>query len=95
MAYNYPMLQTCLFPIHLAFISIMFRPSSRLLNACRLTLFVRPNCSLCDDAKAALSNVWDQRPFDYKEVNVMAPGQDSWKNVYEFDTPVVCSRALL
>jgi glutaredoxin len=69
----------------------MFRLSSRLLNTCRVTLFTRPNCSLCDDAKVALSKVWDKRPFDYEEINVMAPGKESWKNNYEFDTPVVCT----
>ncbi|KIW06756.1 uncharacterized protein PV09_02446 [Verruconis gallopava] len=65
------------------------KPSMRLLNTCRVTLFTRPNCSLCDDAKVVLSKVWDVRPFDYQEINVMAPGQEEWKNVYEFDTPVV------
>lgn len=67
----------------------MLRPSARFLNACRLTLFTRPNCKLCDDAKLSLSQVWDKRPFDYEEIEVMKPGKESWKNVYEFDTPVV------
>lgn len=71
--------------------SVSMRPSTRLLNACRITLFTRPNCSLCDDAKAVLSTVWDKRPFDFSEVKVMTPGQEAWKKVYEFDTPVVCS----
>jgi glutaredoxin len=56
----------------------------------RLTLFTRPNCSLCDDAKGVLSKVWDRRPFEYDEVNVMDSKQGKWKAVYEFDTPVVC-----
>jgi len=68
------------------------RPSFALLrHACRLTLFVRENCSLCTDAKMVLSKVWDRRPFEYKEINVMEPGQDKWKAVYEFDTPVCSS----
>jgi len=61
---------------------------ARLSHACRLTLFVRENCSLCTDAKMVLSKVWEKRPFEYEEINVMAAGQDKWKAVYEFDTPV-------
>ncbi|RDL41976.1 Glutaredoxin-like protein [Venustampulla echinocandica] len=66
------------------------RPSSRLLqHACRITLFTRENCSLCTNAKSTLSAVWDKRPFDYKEINVMKPGANGWKDLYEFDTPVI------
>jgi hypothetical protein len=25
----------------------------------------------------------------YHEINVMEPGQEKWKSLYEFDTPVV------
>ena len=55
----------------------------------RMTLFIRQNCSLCTDAKDVMSKVWDRRPFEYTEIDVMAPGQTKWKNLYEFDTPVV------
>lgn len=55
----------------------------------RLTFFTRPNCSLCTDAKAVLSNVWDRRPFAYREIDVMTAGNEQWKDMYEFDTPVV------
>lgn len=54
-----------------------------------MTLFIRQNCSLCTDAKDVMSKVWDRRPFEYTEIDVMAPGQMKWKNLYEFDTPVV------
>lgn len=54
----------------------------------RMTLFIRQNCSLCTDAKDVMSKVWDRRPFEYTEIDVMAPGQTKWKNLYEFDTPV-------
>ncbi|GAM82103.1 hypothetical protein ANO11243_000820 [Dothideomycetidae sp. 11243] len=57
--------------------------------ACRITLFTRDNCSLCNDAKHVLSKVWDRRPYEYDEVDVMAEDQNSWKSVYEFDTPVI------
>lgn len=57
--------------------------------ATRLTFFTRQNCSLCDDAKGVMSKVWDRRPFEYTEIDVMAPKQEKWKALYEFDTPVV------
>lgn len=68
----------------------MFRASSRLLD-CRVTFFTRTPCGLCDTAKAVVQNVKATRPFEYQEVNVMEPGQEKWKGVYEFDTPVVGS----
>jgi hypothetical protein len=36
-----------------------------------------------------MSKVWDRRPFEYTEIDVMATHQTKWKNLYEFDTPVV------
>lgn len=66
----------------------IMRATSILYRQCvRLTLFTRPNCSLCDDAKAVLSKVWDKKPFEYDEMNVME--HPKWKALYEFDTPVV------
>lgn len=67
----------------------MFRPARLLQHACRVTLFTRANCSLCDDAKLVLSDVWNKRPFDYTESDVMTAGQERWRELYEFDTPVV------
>lgn len=65
-------------------------PSCRLLqHACRITLFTRANCSLCTKAKQTLSAVWDVRPFIYREIDVMTPEEKSWRDLYEFDTPVV------
>ncbi|KAF2842328.1 hypothetical protein M501DRAFT_1013677 [Patellaria atrata CBS 101060] len=61
----------------------------RLLQQVHITLFTRPNCSLCTSAKAVLSDVWDTRPFAYTETDVMSPGQEKWRNHYEFDTPVI------
>ncbi|KAH6719196.1 hypothetical protein DL95DRAFT_437567 [Leptodontidium sp. 2 PMI_412] len=65
-------------------------PSIRhLQHACRITLFTRMNCSLCTNAKQTLSNVWDVRPFHYTEFDVMKPEAKKWRDLYEFDTPVV------
>lgn len=55
----------------------------------RLTLFTRPNCSLCDDAKEVINYVGKRRPFEYEEIDVMEKQQQKWKALYEFDTPVV------
>ena len=93
----------CLFPSSLAILGfqlilqVNMKPSTRLLqHACRITFFTRQNCMLCTNAKSVLSDVWDKRPFEYKEIDVMAPEGKSWKDFYEFDTPVVCPfRALL
>ncbi|KAL3420910.1 glutaredoxin-like domain-containing protein [Phlyctema vagabunda] len=66
------------------------RPSYRLLqHACRITFFSRSNCSLCTNAKYTLSDVWDARPFVYQEIDVMTPEGKIWRDLYEFDTPVI------
>ncbi|OQO12216.1 hypothetical protein B0A48_02857 [Cryoendolithus antarcticus] len=70
------------------------RPTIRLLSvdharqwAVRLTFFTRPNCGLCNDAKDVMAKVWQRRPFEFTEVNVMK--HPKWKALYEFDTPVL------
>jgi hypothetical protein len=68
----------------------MFRGTSRLLH-CRITFFTRTPCGLCDTAKNVVQNVKAKRALEYHEVNVMDAGQEKWKAVYEFDTPVVSS----
>ena len=66
----------------------MFRATSR-LPACRITFFTRRPCGLCDAAKIVVQNVNTKRPLEYREINVMEAGQEKWKELYEFDTPVV------
>ena len=64
--------------------------TARLLqHTARITLFTRKNCGLCDVAKSVLNNVGKTRSFEYNEIDVMAPGEEEWKNAYEFDVPVV------
>ncbi len=65
------------------------RISSRLLQSCRITLFTRENCGLCTQAKSVLSDVWDKRPFAFKEVDIIKPESKPWRDLYEFDVPVV------
>lgn len=42
-----------------------------------------------------MAKVWERRPFEYTEIDVMAPKQDKWKALYEFDTPVVWPSAIM
>jgi hypothetical protein len=78
----------CVVLVLLIFIANMFRATSRLLD-CRLTFFTRSPCGLCDAAKEVVQHVKSKRPLEYREINVMEPGQEQWKSLYEFDTPVV------
>ncbi len=68
----------------------LMRPTSHFLqHTARITLFTRSNCGLCETAKSVLGNLGKKRSFEYNEVDVMATGQNQWKDLYEFDTPVV------
>ncbi|KAK3362144.1 hypothetical protein B0T24DRAFT_684350 [Lasiosphaeria ovina] len=64
------------------------RFTSRLLQACRITLFTRENCGLCKQAKLVLSDVWDKRPFVFREIDIIKHDSEAWRNLYEFDVPV-------
>ncbi|KAI5466658.1 hypothetical protein BGZ63DRAFT_418422 [Mariannaea sp. PMI_226] len=71
---------------------MLFFATRRLLQLpTRITFFTRETCGLCSQAKGVLSNVWDKRPFEYKEVNVDLPQPESkqWKDLYDFDVPVI------
>ena len=67
----------------------MFPTRVLLSYTVRLTLFTRPNCSLCDTSKQVVANVQKHRKFDYSEIDVMMPGNKVWKDVYEIDVPVL------
>ena len=69
--------------------STMFPTAARLSRSVRLTLFTRVNCSLCDTAKHNVNQLQKRKPFPYSEIDVMATGNKMWKDVYEFDTPVL------
>ena len=36
----------------------------------RVTLYSRPGCHLCDEARAALRNAREHAPFDVDEINI-------------------------
>ncbi len=68
---------------------LLQRAATTAIPPIRITYFTRDGCQLCVNAKETLAKVWERKPFDYKEINVMKPDQVVWRNVYEFDTPVV------
>ncbi|KKA30816.1 hypothetical protein TD95_005174 [Thielaviopsis punctulata] len=59
------------------------------LRRCRITLFTRTTCGLCDTAKDVLHQLQKTRPFDLEQVNLSAPGTQAWKDLYDFDVPVI------
>ncbi|KAL2154215.1 hypothetical protein VTH82DRAFT_2891 [Thermothelomyces myriococcoides] len=65
------------------------RATSRLLHSCRITLFTRPTCGLCTQARSVLSDVWDRRPFDFQEIDIIKPESKNWRDLYDFDVPVI------
>ncbi|TGJ82795.1 hypothetical protein E0Z10_g5976 [Xylaria hypoxylon] len=66
------------------------RSTIRLFQACRITLFTRENCGLCSDARSVLSKVWDTRPFQFKEVDIVkSKTGPQWRELYDFDVPVI------
>ena len=71
------------------------RPSNNLMqHTARITLFTRANCSLCDTAKSTISKLAAKRSFGVEQIDVMASDQKQWREMYEFDTPVVCMVSL-
>lgn len=67
----------------------MFPTRALFSNTVRVTLFTRANCGLCVTAKNTVAQLNKRKPFDYHEVDIMVPGNEAWKNVYEFDVPVL------
>ncbi|EER42329.1 hypothetical protein I7I51_05165 [Histoplasma capsulatum] len=65
------------------------RTSIRLFQNAQLTLFTRVHCSLCDTAKNTIAKLRERKPFTYSEIDVMTPQNKRWKDVYEFDVPVL------
>ena len=68
------------------------RPSLALrLSKVQLTLFTRANCGLCDVAKSRLIEFKKSQAdsIRYTEIDIMDPGQQKWKEAYDFDVPVL------
>jgi len=67
------------------------RPTlARLSAGTRLTLFTRANCGLCDTAKLRIQEFQKNRStLDYSEIDISSPGHQKWRDVYDFDVPVL------
>jgi len=55
----------------------------------RLTLFSGKNCSLCDVAKAELSNLRARHEFTLNIVDIREPGNERWQNRYQYWIPAL------
>lgn len=60
----------------------------------RLTLFTRAGCGLCDTAKHTVTQLQKRRPFEYVEKDIMDAKNKQWKDVYEFDVPVLHAQSV-
>lgn len=72
------------------------RPSLALhISKVHLTLFTRASCGLCDVAKSRIAEFNkknQQQPtttIDYTEIDIAKPDHQKWKDVYDFDVPVL------
>jgi hypothetical protein len=68
------------------------RPSLALrLSKVHVTLFTRANCGLCDVAKTRLDEFKKAQPdrVKYSEIDIMDSTQGHWRDVYDFDVPVL------
>ncbi|HXF72214.1 MAG TPA: glutaredoxin family protein [Actinomycetota bacterium] len=53
----------------------------------RVTMFSRPRCGLCDEARRVILALRDRLPFDFEEVSV--EGDDALELAYGLRIPVV------
>lgn len=64
-------------------------PTRVLFGPARLTLFTRAGCGLCDTAKNTVLQFQKRRSFEYVEKDIMEPGNEAWRDAYDFDVPVL------
>ncbi|EOO02084.1 putative glutaredoxin domain-containing protein [Phaeoacremonium minimum UCRPA7] len=50
---------------------------------------IKENCGLCTKARSVLSDVWDTRPFAFKEIDIIKPEAQGWRDLYDLDVPVI------
>ncbi len=55
----------------------------------RITLFTRPDCSLCRSALYVIERVRGQMPFELEVVDISAKGNERWCDEYKDHIPVV------
>lgn len=54
-----------------------------------VTFFTKPDCSLCDAALYVVRRVSTKIPFELREMDISAPGNEEWYDAYRNDIPVL------
>ncbi|KAK9428370.1 hypothetical protein V1505DRAFT_377205 [Lipomyces doorenjongii] len=55
-----------------------------------MTIFSRPQCGLCDEAKISIANAIKRLPkFRYSEIDILKPENQEWFDKYAYDVPVI------
>ncbi|KAK9379907.1 uncharacterized protein V2V93DRAFT_391976 [Kockiozyma suomiensis] len=55
-----------------------------------MTIYSRPQCGLCDEAKQSISKATKKLPsFDLLQVDILLPENKEWFDKYAFDVPVI------
>ncbi|KAK9321038.1 hypothetical protein V1517DRAFT_327659 [Lipomyces orientalis] len=55
-----------------------------------MTIFSRPQCGLCEEAKESITKAIKQLPkFDFLEIDIMKPENHEWFDKYAYDVPVI------
>lgn len=54
-----------------------------------VTLFTKPDCTLCVPVKFIIRKTQHANDFDYQEVNIDDEEQKEWFDLYKYDIPVV------
>lgn len=52
-------------------------------------LFTKDGCTLCDQAKAVLSEAVSERPHTLESVDITDPEHTEWLDKYKYDIPVL------
>jgi hypothetical protein len=52
-------------------------------------LFTRAQCTLCDGVNYIIKRVQKSIPFHYSIVDIAAPENQKWLQLYDYDIPVV------
>ena len=55
----------------------------------RITLFTKPDCSLCRSVRFVIERVRTRATFEFESVDISAAGNENWFAAYRNDIPVV------
>ena len=55
----------------------------------RVTFFTKPDCTLCKSALYVIERVRTRVPFALERIDISAPGNQRWFDLYKHDIPVV------